>query len=76
MDQIFCIRRPPTLCYKKTITDKSIIYNYQIAKIRSYISDFVSLLKYSEYIINDTNLNTFYIDEFYNEFIVILMMFY
>ena len=69
MDQIFCLKRPPSLCYKKTITDKSIIYNYQIAKIRSYISDFVSLLKYSEYIINDTNLNTFYIDEFYNEFI-------
>ena len=68
MNSTFCLGTHINFCsYKKNIS-KSIIYNYQIAKIRSALSDLRSSLKYSEYVINETNLNTFYIDEYYDEF--------
>ena len=68
INQVFCLGTYINyICPDKNIT-KPIIYNYQIAKIRSSINDFTNVLQYSDYLINENNLNSFYINEYYNEF--------
>ena len=67
-DHKFCLYYYHNICIYDDIPDKQTIYNYQIAKIRSSISDFKNLLKYSECIVNENNLNTFDIQEYFNDF--------
>ena len=57
---------PPILL--ENLPTKLTIYNYQIAKIRSDISDFKNEILSSENIINDDNIGNFYFEEYINEF--------